>query len=96
MGNFSKGSLHMEYIITLKTAIWANLPHKLAVMGHCDENIAREGFREVMVLYRASGGEDAGEAIHRLAHLLCNDTSPIKEERDAWLKGVPRSQLPWI
>ena len=27
MGNFSKGSLHMEYIITLKLAIWDNLPH---------------------------------------------------------------------
>ena len=96
MGNFSKGSLHMGCIITLKLAIWDNLPHKLAVMGHCDENIAREGFREVMMLYRASGGVGAGEAIHRLAHLICSAVSPIKEEREAWLRGVPRSQLPRI
>ena len=65
-------------------------------MGHCEENIAREGFREVMMLYRASGGVGAGEAIHRLAHLICSAVSPIKEEREAWLRGVPRSQLPRI
>ena len=40
--DFGRARRHLEYIITLKLAIFQNLPHKVMALAHTDMDVARK------------------------------------------------------
>ena len=91
LADFHRAKAHVVYVATLKLECWQKLPWYACILGHADEQVAREGSRRVLELFAACPLEAAN---HRLTLLVCSSDAAVGQQLRAFAAGQPRSSLP--
>ena len=86
--DFAAGQARLEQFFTLKFSFWKTLPHKLCVLGHFMEDIARAGLQEAADMFREH--QDSGSH-HPLTLRFFQGC--LREDVTAFLEGrIRRSE----
>ena len=91
LGDFGRGKAHIVYIVTMKLDQWQRLPWLLCVLGHHDEQVARQGANHILKEYQGCTAEAAN---HRLTNRVCAEGGVLGWQLRAFAAGSPRTSLP--
>ena len=63
--DFASGQARLEQFFVLKFAFWKSLPHKICVLGHFSEDVARAGLQEAADMFREHADSDQHHPLTR-------------------------------
>ena len=94
--DFSSSAARVSLYLTTKFACWKTPPHKLVVVGHHDEAVARRGIAECLAWWDSTvQNEEDRQLHHRLSQMYFNN-GPLRQELQRFVDGAQRESLPLV
>ena len=90
LSDFKSGKSHIAYILILKLSVWQQLPWYLCILGHLDEEIARDGAVKIIAMWEAMPNVEAN---HRLTIMVCHPATELGCQLRAFSRGAARRSL---
>ena len=80
--DFASGQARLEQFFVLKFAFWKSLPHKICLLGHFSEDVARAGLQEAADMFREHADSDQHHPLTR--HVF---QGAVAEDVQGFLEG---------